>query len=154
MACNNKYKTKTHKSALQTYNNTTQAIAATAIITNPVTLTLGNKVTDTGCAFTLGNSAVYAGCNGLYSFSANIEVDGVTDGDITFAIALNGEPLPETIRTISMVAGINKVLPLRTERVINTCNIFAEYNFSILAWSDGTGAGTVTRVSTTSVKDA
>lgn len=153
MACN-KYKNKNYKSALQTFNNATQAIEDTNIVTAPVSLALGSKVTDTGCAFQLGNNGIYVAYNGLYRIDANIEVDGVTDGNVTFALTLNGEVLPETVRTISMVATINKVLALKTERVINICNTFGEYNFGVIAWSDGTGEGIVNRVSMTAVKDA
>lgn len=154
MACNNKYKQKNYKSALQTYNNANQDVEATSLITTPVSLALGNKVTDTGCAFQLGNNGVYVSYSGLYRVDANIEAEGTADGDVSFAITLNGEILPETTRTITMETAITKALSLKTERVINICNTFGEYVFGVVAWSDGTGTSTVTRVSTTVVKDA
>ena len=46
----NRYKTTHYKSSVQFYGNTPQEILATTLITNPLTLALGNRVTDTGCA--------------------------------------------------------------------------------------------------------
>lgn len=153
MSCN-KYKNKNYKSAVQTFNTATQPITATDVITNYVTLALGNKVTDTGMALEVGNNGVYVECSGLYRVDAIVNVDGTTGGQIFFALAMNGEVLPETIEEVTMVADVTKVVPLKTERVINICNTFGEYNFSVLAWSDGTAVGDVIRVSMTVVKDA
>lgn len=151
MSCN-KYRNKNYKSSIQFANSTEQAIPATNVITNPLLLALGNKVTDTGVAFELGNNAVYVGCSGLYRVSAMVNVTGDTGGDITFALALNGDVLPETITTITMVDGVAKEVSLESIRPINICNTFGEYTFTVVAYSDATGVGTVNRVAGNALK--
>lgn len=150
MSC--KCKTRNHKSSIQFVNATEQTIAATNIISNPLVLALGNKVTDTGVAFELGNNAVYVGCSGLYRVSAMVNVTGDTGGNITFALALNGEILPETLTTITMVDDVAKEVSLESIRPINVCNTFGEYTFSVVAYSDATGVGTVNRVAGNALK--
>ena len=151
MACN-KYRSKNYKSSMQFVNAVAQTIPATNTVINPVVLALGNKVTDTGVAFELGNNGVYVGCSGLYRISAVVNVTGDTGGDITFALALNGEVLPETVTTITMVDGVAKEVSMETIRPINVCNTFGEYVYSVIAYSDATGVGTVNRVSGNALK--
>jgi len=149
---NNRYKTKCYKSAVQFFNTTDQEILATNIVTNPVTLALGSRVTDTGIALDFNAFDVDVEASGLYRFSVSLDTLGVTDGDITFAIAENGQVLPETLSTITAVAGITKLVTFETIRAINVCCGLSDHNFSIVAYSDGTGVATVTRLSGNAVK--
>lgn len=148
----NRYKTKCYKSAVQFFNTTDQPILATNTIVNPVTLALGSRVTDTGIAIDFNAFDVDVEASGLYRISANIDSLGVTGGDITFAIAENGIILPETITTITAVADISKLAPLETIRTVNVCCGNIDHNFSVIAYSDGTGVATVTRISGNMVK--
>lgn len=146
MACS-RYKNKNYKSAVQLYNSTPQLLTVDSLITNTLTVALGNKVTDTGCALEYSNNAVYVECNGIYNVDVDINIEGTVAGEVTFAIALNGEILPETIRTVTTVADAFQTIHTGTERVINICNTFGEYNFSVVAFSDGTATATIARVS-------
>lgn len=147
-----RYKNKNYKSAVQFYNSTSQPIVATDIITTPVILSLGSRVTDTGCSIDLNSLDVDVETSGLYRISATLDVLGVTGGDVSFAIALNGQVLPETLNTITAVAGISELISFETIRVINTCCVNNDFNFSIVAFSDGTGEATVERLSGNAVK--
>lgn len=148
----NRYKTKCYKSAIQFYNTTDQPILATNTIVNPVTLALGARVTDTGIAIDFNAFDLDVEVSGLYRISINLDSLGVTGGDITFAIAENGQILPETISTITAVADITKLASFETIRAINVCNGNADHNFSLIAFSDGTGVATVTRLAGNIVK--
>ena len=132
----NRYKTTHYKSSVQFYGTTPQEILATTLITNPLTLALGNRVTDTGCAIDFGANDISIESNGLYRASADVEVVGTTAGDVTFALTLNGEILPETLRTVTLVAGASQIVPLETVRNLNTCCQFASRNIGIIAFSD------------------
>lgn len=151
MSCN-RYKTKNYKSALQFLNATPIDLTATSLIANPITVPLGNKVTDTGLAFDLSNNSIEVNCSGLYLIDADVNITGTVAGDVFFAIALNGVVLPETIRTITTAADIYREIHTRTVRPINLCNALSEYNFSIVAWSDGTGTTTIERVAGNAIK--
>lgn len=148
----NRYKTKCYKSAVQFYNTTDQPILATNTITNPVTLALGARVTDTGVAIDFNAFDLDVEASGLYRISVNLDSLGVTGGDITFAIAENGVILPETLSTITAVADITKLASFETIRTVNTCYGVPDHNFSLVAFSDGTGVATVTRLSGNIVK--
>ena len=65
---------------------------------------------------------------------------------------VKGEILPETLRTVTLVAGASQIVPLETVRNLNTCCQFTSRNIGIIAFSDGTGVGTVTRVSGNVIK--
>lgn len=151
MSCS-RYKTRNYKSALQFLNATPLDLAATSLIANPITVPLGNEVTDTGLAFDLSNNSIEVNCSGLYVIDADVNITGTVAGDVFFAIALNGVVLPETIRTITTAADIYREIHTRTVRPINVCNSLNEYNFSIVAWSDGTGTTTIERVAGNIVK--
>lgn len=148
----NRYKTKCYKSAVQFYNSTSQAIAATDLITSPVILNLGSRVTDTGIAIDFNSSDIDIEASGLYRISASLEILGVTGGDITFGIALNGQLLPETLNTVTAVAAISEIVSFETVRAINVCCGNTDYNFTIVAFSDGTGAASIERLSGNAVK--
>ena len=113
---------------------------------------LGTRVTDTGVAIDFNSFDIDVENSGLYRISVALDVLGVTAGDVTFAIALNGQILPETISTISAVAGISELVSFETIRVINTCCVNNDFNFSIVAYSDGTGEATVERLSGNTLK--
>ena len=150
MACN-KCKNKV-KSTIAFVNSAAQPIAATNTIVNPVVLALGSKVSNTGIALDLDSNAISVDASGIYRIAANVDILGTTAGDITFAIAMDGNILPESIATITMVVDIAKLLAIEVVRPINVCNAFTEHNFSLVAYSGGTGAGTVTRVSGNAIK--
>lgn len=146
MACN-RYKNRNYKSAIQFYNVTPQLLTVDSVVTNPLTLAIGNIVTDTGCAFSVFNNNVNVDVSGLYNIDVDVNLEGTVAGEVTFAIALNGEILPETLRTVTTVADAWQVIHLGTERLINICNTFGQYNLSVVAFSDGTATGTIQRVS-------
>lgn len=148
----NRYKTRNYKSAVQFYNSTSQEILATDIASSPVILALGSRVTDTGIAIDLNSLDIDVEATGLYRISATLDVLGVTAGDVTFAIALNGQILPETINTITAVAEISELITFETIRALHVCCGQTDYNFSIVAYSDGTGVATVERLSGNAVK--
>lgn len=148
----NRYKTKNYKSAVQFFNSSPQEVLATNIITSPVILALGTSVADTGVAIDFNSFDVGVDVSGLYRVSANIDVLGVTPGDVSFAIALNGQILPETLNTITAVAGISELLSFETIRPLNVCCANNNYSFSIVAFSDGTGVATVEKVAGNVVK--
>lgn len=148
----NRYKNEHYKSAVQFYNSTSQPIVATDTITTPVILSLGSRVTDTGCAIDFNSLDIDMEASGLYRISATLDVLGVTGGDVSFAIALNGQILPETLNTITAVAGISELISFETIRLVNICCANNDFNFSIVAFSDGTGAATVEKLSGNAVK--
>lgn len=148
----NRYKNRNYKSAVQFYNTTDQEVLATNTIANPVTLALGSRATDTGVAIDFNAFDLDVEASGLYRISVNMDVLGVTASDISFAIAENGVILPETLSTITAVAGISELIPFETIRAINVCAGLLEHNFSVVAFSDGTGAATVTRLAGNIVK--
>lgn len=148
----NRFKTKNYKSAIQFYNSTSQPIVATDIVTSPVILSLGTKATDTGIAIDFESNGFDIEASGLYRISANLDILGVTGGDVTFALALNGQVLPETITTITAVADISELISFETVRTISICCAVTDFNFSIVAFSDGTGEATVERLSGNAIK--
>lgn len=151
MGCN-RYKSRNYKSAIQFLNTTPQLLTATSLIGNPITVALGNKITDTGLAFELSNNSIDVDYSGLYVVDADVNIVGTVAGDVYFAIALNGIVLPETIRSITTAADIYREIHTRTVRPLNVCNSLNEYNFSIVAWSDGTGTTTIERVAGNIIK--
>ena len=151
MSCN-RYKNKNYKSAIQFINTSEQTLTATTLVGNPIIVGLGGKITDTGLAFDLDNNSISINCGGLYVIDADVNITGTVAGDVYFAIALNGIVLPETIRTITTAAGIYREIHTRTVRAINLCNTFSDYNFTIVAWSDGTGTTTIERVAGNAIK--
>lgn len=150
MSC--RYKNKNYKSSIQFYGTSPQLLTATSLIANPITVNLGGKVTDTGLAFDFSSNSIEVECSGLYRFSADVNIEGTVAGNVFFAIALNGVVLPETIRTITTAAAIYREIHTETVRPINVCNSLSEYNFSIVAWSDGTGTTTIQRVAGNAIK--
>lgn len=150
MSC--RYKNRNYKSSIQFYSNTPVDLEATSLIANPITVPLGGKVTDTGLAFELANNSIEVECSGLYVIDADVNIVGTVAGDVYFAIALNGVVLPETIRTITTAADIYREIHTRTVKALNVCNSLNEYNFSIVAWSDGTGTTTIERVAGNVIK--
>lgn len=148
----NRYKTKCYKSAVQFYNTTDQPILATNTITNPVTLALGARVTDTGIAIDFNAFDLDVEASGLYRISANLEILGVTAGDITVALVDNGQILQETVRDVTVTADATTIVPLETVIAINVCASILDHKFSLVAYSDGTGVATVTRLSGNIVK--
>lgn len=140
-----------YKSALQWFNSTVQNLLATVLVTNPIILGLGGIITDTGVAIERGFNSIGVKASGLYRISADITSVGVTDGDITFAVAKDGVILPETAKTISAVAGISKVVQLETVRYFNNC-LSVNNNLTIVAYTDGTGVTDVTAVSGNIIK--
>lgn len=140
------------RSAIQFYNASAQPIAATNLISNPLQFALGNKVTDTGSAIELDAFGIDIESSGLYRISADIDVAGIAAGDITFALTLDGQIMPETIRVITMVANITKVFSIETIRSLGVCCSITDHNISVIAYSDGTATGTVTRLSGNAIK--
>lgn len=149
MACG---KNSNYKSSVQFFSSAQQPILATNLIANPVTFDLGTKVTDTGCAIEVDDGTITIESSGLYRISADINVAGVTAGNLTFAMTMDGNVLPETVRTQTMIAGNTMTVSMETVRRISTCSAFDRHIIGIIAYSDATGAGTVTRISGNAVK--
>jgi hypothetical protein len=152
MACNN-YKNRNYKSALQFFNSTDQDILATNTVTNPVSVELGDEVTDTGIAFDLLTRSIRVNANGLYRFSAIVNIVGGTAGLVTVAMTLDGNTLPETAKTVDIGGATTEVaVPLETVRRLSTCCALSEHNIGIVAYSDGTAVGAIDSVSGNAVK--
>lgn len=148
----NNCKNSHYKSAIEFFNTTPQAITATTLITNPVTLSLGTVVTDTGVAIKSGANAEYIEVGGLYRIKADVQVTGTVAGDISLAIAVNGNVLPETLRTVTVAAGGTVIVPMETvKRLYSYCGL-DNNAITIIAYSDGTGTGTITRLSGNIIK--
>lgn len=140
-----------YKSTTQFYNTSVQNVLATNVVGNPLTLNLGGEVTDTGCAIDFQQTLVDINAKGTYDIDVDLIVEGVTAGDVTFAITNNGVILPETVRTVNVVATVAEVIPLGTVRTFNVCNA-VDSNLRIIAYSDGTGVANVNLVSGSVVK--
>ncbi len=110
----NRYKTRNYKSAVQFYNSSPQDVTATDVVASPVILALGTRSTDTGVAIDFNAYDLDVEASGLYRISATLDVLGVTAGDVSFAVALNGQILPETLNTITAVAGISELISFET----------------------------------------
>lgn len=153
MACNNRYKNKNYKSAVEFYNTPAQALATTNTIANPLIVNLvGNVVTDTGIAIDLEPNAIDIECTGLYRVYADIEFTSTAGGIITMALTLNGEILPETIKIRTVGATGTIFIPTETVRRVHTCCALENYKFGVIVYSDGTATGTVDRVSGNAIK--
>lgn len=152
MACS-KYKNCHYKSAVQFYNTATQPILATNISTNPVTVELGSKVTDTGVSLDFETNSIEVLTSGLYRFSADVDFSGGTIGEITVAMTLNGSILPETITTQTIsTTGTASTLNIETVRQLSTCGLVSNYILGIIAYSDGTAIGSISKISGNAVK--
>lgn len=152
MSCRN-YKNRNYKSAVQFSNTVDQDILATNTVTNPVYAELGDAVTDTGIAFDLLTRSVRVNANGLYRFSANVNIVGGTAGLVTLAMTLDGVPMPETIKTVDIGAATTEVVvPLETVRSLSTCCALSERLIGIVTYSDGTAVGTIDNVSGNAIK--
>lgn len=154
MSCN-KYKNRNYKSALQTYNGASQAVAATNTVTNPVILNLGGKITDTGCGFDYCNGGfVNVETSGLFKFESQVEIVATTGGTFTVAMLLDGVVLPETVRRIGIATGGVGQVPIATRRTLKTCCNLSEHNISIIIYSEGTAVGNVTNIAFNAIKSA
>ena len=152
MACD-RYKNRNYKSAMQFFNTADQDILATNTVTNPVVVDLGGTVTDTGCAFDFNARRVQVNTSGLYRFSANVNIAGITAGLVTVAMTLDGVVLPETLKTVNIgVAGTERDLQIETIRRLSTCCNIEDHNIGIIVYSDGTAVGTVDNVSGNALK--
>lgn len=152
MSCKD-YKNRNYKSAIQFYNDTDQDITAANIVTNPVTVQLGDVVTDTGIAFDIGTRTIRVNANGLYRFSAILNIVGGTAGIVNVAMTLDGIPMPETIKRVDIdTATTERIVPLETIRRIMTCCSVEQHNIGIVAWSDGTAVGAIDTVSGNALK--
>ena len=69
-----------------------------------------------------------------------------------FNVVFGMENILIGISTITAVAGISELVSFETIRVINTCCVNNDFNFSIVAFSDGTGEATVERLSGNALK--
>lgn len=147
----NRYKDTHYKSTTQFYNTAVQNVLATNLVGNPLTLNLGGEVTDTGCAINFQQTLIDIESRGLYDVDIDLIVEGVTAGDVTLAITNNGVILPETVRTLNVVATVAEVITLGTVRLFNVC-CGADTNLRVIAYSDGTGVANVNLVSGSVVK--
>lgn len=152
MACKN-YKNRNFKSAVQFFNTVDQDILATNTVLNPVLVELGDATLDTGIAFDLLTRSVRVNANGLYRFSAIVNIVGGTAGLVTLAMTLDGVPMLETIKTVDIgTATTEVVVPLETIKQLSTCSALTEHTIGVIAYSDGTAVGTIDNVSGNAVK--
>lgn len=148
----NRYKNRNYKSAIQTYNGSSQPILATNTVTNPITVALGGKVTDTGCAIQKDTNGFDIECSGLYRISYDADVTATTAGAVTLAIAINGVVAQETLKINTVAAAGAEEVSAETVRVLNTCCVQNDYNVEIVAYSDGTFVGAINNISANIVK--
>lgn len=152
MACKN-YKNRNYKSAIQFLNTTDQDILATNTVLNPVLVELGDEILDTGIAFDLMTRGIRVNANGLYRFSANVNIVGGTAGLVTVALTLDGNPLQDTVKTVDIGGATTEVdVSIETLRRLSTCCALTEHTIGVIAYSDGTAVGTIDNVSGNAVK--
>ena len=144
MICTNK--NPHYKSTVEFYNNATQTLTATA---EPLTIE-GTTVTETGVALDVSGNAATVNYNGTYAINFSIIVDVTTAGDITAQIYIDGVAIPETTTTVTVAAG-NNLININTIRFIKAgCQDLS--HIQIMANTDGTAAGSITKVSGNIIK--
>lgn len=152
MSCN-KNKNRNYKSALQFYNSISQEIAATNILTNPLVLDLGLSTTDTGCAFDFNSRNINVNVGGLFRFSSDVSIETTAAGNLTIAMTLDGNVIPETVKTVTVTATTTaSVIHLETIKSLKTCCGVENHNIGIVVISDGTVVGNVVDVSGNALK--
>ena len=150
MGCN---KNRNYKSALQFYNRTSQAIAVTNIVSNPLVVDFGTAVTDTGCAFDFNARNINVKVGGLFRFSSDVSIETTAAGDLVIAMTLDGNVIPETVKTLTVTATTTaSVIHLETIRQLKTCCNVDSHNIGVIAVSDGTVVGTIVDVSGNALK--
>ena len=152
MNCN-KNKNRNYKSALQFYNLTSQAIATTNILTNPLVLNLGQSTTDTGCAFDFNARSISVNVGGLFRFSSDVSIETTAAGELTIAMTLDGNVIPETLKTVAVTATTTaSIIHLETIKSLKTCCSVENHNIGVIVISDGTVVGNVVDVSGNALK--
>lgn len=151
MACN-KYKNCHYKSAVQFYSNNVQPFLTTNIITNPVALDIGSKVTDTGMSIDEGTNSLTIENTGLYRFSANATILGAVAGDAYVAMTLDGVVMPETLKRVSLTTADYTNVSLETVRQLSTCCGISNHIIGYIVYSDATASGSVTALSGNAIK--
>lgn len=112
--------TKYQKSALETYNNTTQTFDAT--VTGGVPVTFTNVSVDTGCSIESQTGGARILCSGLYEFSVDTTFENVTGGGIvTVQLYQNGVALPCAQASATVAAGDTGSLSFSTRMCVSTC---------------------------------
>jgi hypothetical protein len=140
MNCNRKYQ----KSALRTYNASTQTVTAS---TTPLAL-LGSQCTDTGCAISASGTNITINKSGLYYLSADVTFTPTAAGTEIIQMYKDGVVLPCAIAQATTVADGTITAHIETVLVIASC-CAVQPVFTIQA--SGV-AGTVNWIGTTAVK--
>ena len=149
----NKYKNKNYKSALQYFNTVPQTVAATTTAIAPYIVDLGGTVTDTGCAFDFKGRSFDVDYSGLYHFGNTISLAGTATGILAVAITLDGIPLPETNKLVTVGAGVVTDIYIDTRRALKTCCGISNHTIGLAIYStDATGAATITNISGNALK--
>ena len=144
MKCTNK--NPHYKSTVEFYNNATQTLTATA---EPLTLE-GTTVTETGVALDVAGNAIMINYTGTYAINFSIIADVTTAGDIAIQIYMGGVAIPEAATTVTVAAG-NNLININTIRFIKAgCQ--DSNQIQIMANTDGTAAGSITKVSGNIIK--
>lgn len=142
MNCSNKCgKTCHDKSCQRFYNNNPQAIAVGG--TTQLVIK-GNKVVDSGISIETESQNYTVVKRGLYHISADVVIEGVTAGDVTLSVLMDGVVLPCTIKPATLAAGGFTQIHTETDLCLTSCCCDVNHTFTFVLTST-TGAGNVTQ---------
>lgn len=139
MSCGNTVKNKNYKSCARFYNNNAQSIP----VGTSNQLSLGSKVVDTGVSIESDLQSLSTVTKGLYHISADIALDTVTAGNLTFSVYMDGVQLPCTVKPLTIVADSQIAVHTETDLYLDSCCCSVNHTFTFVV-SSTTGAGTVT----------
>jgi len=131
-------KSPTRKSALRITGSTPQTLTTT-----PAALAGAIAQVDTGCSMEPMASGARVRNAGLYSVSANVQVNATAAGTVSAQLYLDGVPLPDTLRTVTAAVGLT-VIPLESLLCLpgNCCcghtvqvYIYGEATGTVTLWS-------------------
>lgn len=135
-----------YRSSNQFYNNTTQALTDSSS-----SLEISNNITTkTGVAISNYGSGIAFKYPGLYRVNVAVTANATTAGVLTFQLYLNGEPLPDTLKTITVPVGY-AIIELNVVKYIKACGC-SNPRIQLYAKTDGTAVANVVLISGNAVK--
>lgn len=149
MSCSNSVKNRNMKSCARYYNNNTQTLT----VGNTLQLALGTKVVDTGVSIEAQPQSLTTTTKGLYHISADIALDTVTAGNVTYSVYMDGVQLPCTLKPLTLVADSEISVHTETDLYLDACCCSVSHTFTFVLTST-TGAGTVNNFCVGIIKEA
>lgn len=150
MSCGNTNRNCYQKSCQRFYNNNAQALTAGGTLTLTIA---GAKVVDSGVSISTEPASYEILKSGLYHVSADVAIDTITAGAVTFSAYLDGVQMPCTIKPITLVADGNAVVHTETDIAFSSCCGCVNHAITFVLAST-TGAGTVTNFCSGIIKEA